>query len=53
MRHLADMFNSFYEKCPVIMENGIRMDRLALVKAFAITMENVFKIAGIEKLKEV
>ena len=53
MRHLADMFNSFYEKCPVIMENGIRMDRLALVKAFVITMENVFKIAGIEKLKEV
>ncbi|MEM2941084.1 MAG: arginine--tRNA ligase [Thermoproteota archaeon] len=53
MRHLADMFNSFYEKCPVIMENNIKMDRLALVKAFVVTMGNVFEITGIEKLKEV
>lgn len=53
MRHLADMFNSFYEKCPVIMEDSIRRDRLALVKAFVIAMGNVFEIAGIEKLEEV
>jgi arginyl-tRNA synthetase len=32
---------------------GIRMDRLALVKAFVITMGNAFEITGIEKLNEV
>jgi arginyl-tRNA synthetase len=53
MRHLADVFNSFYEKCPVITGEGIRIDRLALVKAFVITMGNAFEIAGIEKLNEV
>ena len=53
MRHLADMFNSFYEKCPVITEEGVRMDRLALVKAFVITMGNTFEITGVEKLNEV
>jgi arginyl-tRNA synthetase len=53
MRHLADMFNSFYEKCPVITGGDIRMDRLALVKAFVITMGNAFEITGIEKLNEV
>ncbi len=53
MRHLADMFNSFYEKCPVITGKDVRRDRLALVKAFVITMGNAFDIAGIEKLNEV
>ncbi|MBO3799441.1 MAG: arginine--tRNA ligase [Candidatus Brockarchaeota archaeon] len=49
MRHLADSFNSFYEKCPVITD-GIRRDRFALVKSFLITMGNAFDIIGIEKL---
>jgi arginyl-tRNA synthetase len=49
MRHLADTFNSFYEKCPVITD-GVRRDRLALVKAFLVTMGNAFDITGIEKL---
>ncbi|MBO3769098.1 MAG: arginine--tRNA ligase [Thermoproteota archaeon] len=48
-RHLADSFNSFYEKCPVITD-GVRRDRLALVKSFLITMGNAFDILGIEKL---
>ncbi|MGQ9597166.1 MAG: arginine--tRNA ligase domain-containing protein [Thermoproteota archaeon] len=52
-RHLADAFNSFYEKCPVIIEDHVRKDRLALVKAFIITMGNMFEISGIEKLNEV
>lgn len=52
MRHLADYFNSFYEKCPVIT-NGIRSDRLALVKSFLITMGNAFDIIGIERLNMV
>lgn len=52
-RHLADAFNSFYEKCPVIIEDHARKDRLALVKAFIITMGNMFEISGIEKLNEV
>lgn len=49
MRHLADSFNSFYEKCPVITDS-VRRDRLALVKSFIITMGNAFDIIGIEKL---
>lgn len=53
MRHLADIFNSFYEKCPVITGDGVRKDRLALVKAFIITMGNAFDITGVEKLDEV
>jgi len=49
IRHLADAFNSFYEKCPVITD-GVRRDRLALVKAFLVTMGNAFDIMGVEKL---
>ncbi|MEM3712622.1 MAG: arginine--tRNA ligase [Thermoproteota archaeon] len=49
MRHLADSFNSFYEKCPVITDE-VKKNRLALVKSFLITMSNAFDIIGIEKL---
>ncbi|MGQ9479194.1 MAG: arginine--tRNA ligase [Thermoproteota archaeon] len=53
MRQLADVFNSFYEKCPVITGEGVRRDRLAIVKAFMITIGNAFDITGIEKLDEI
>lgn len=51
MNRLALVFNSFYEKYPVInAEPGIREFRLALVKSIKIVLENSMNIIGIPTL---
>ncbi|HYZ59726.1 MAG TPA: arginine--tRNA ligase [Nitrososphaeraceae archaeon] len=50
--NLAMTFNLFYEKVPVLREqdNEVRMARLALVKAFGITLKNTLEVLGITAL---
>jgi arginyl-tRNA synthetase len=50
--NLAMTFNLFYEKVPVLREqdNGVRMARLSLVRAFGITMKNTLEVLGITAL---
>jgi arginyl-tRNA synthetase len=50
--NLATTFNLFYEKVPVLREQDIavRMARLGLVKAFAITLKNTLEVLGITAL---
>jgi arginyl-tRNA synthetase len=45
-------FNIFYEKVPVLREkdDGVRVARLALVKAFGITLKNALEVLGITAL---
>ena len=49
---LATIFNIFYEKVPVLREKDadVRMARLALVKAFGITLRNTLEVLGISAL---
>ncbi|MDQ3872410.1 MAG: arginine--tRNA ligase [Thermoproteota archaeon] len=49
---LATIFNIFYEKVPVLREKDadVRMARLALVKAFGITLKNTLEVLGISAL---
>lgn len=49
---LATTFNLFYEKVPVLKEQDIptRTARLALVKAFGITLKNALDVLGISAL---
>lgn len=49
---LATIFNIFYEKVPVLKEGDpdVRMARLALVKAFGITLKNALEVLGITAL---
>jgi arginyl-tRNA synthetase len=49
---LAVAFNIFYEKVPVIHEftDELRVARLALVKAFAVTLKVVLDLLGIQPL---
>ena len=45
---LAKAFNDFYEKCPVIgSEDNVMRFRLALVKAFKQTFENICFVLGL------
>ena len=45
---LATLFSKFYDSCPVLKANPkVREERLALVKAFTITMTNCLRILGI------
>lgn len=50
--NLAMTFNLFYEKVPVLREqdNGVRMARLGLVKAFGIALKNTLEVLGITAL---
>jgi arginyl-tRNA synthetase len=50
---LAVLFNVFYEKIPVISEYSleVRVGRLALVKAFSVTLKIVLDLLGIPTLK--
>jgi arginyl-tRNA synthetase len=50
---LAVLFNVFYEKIPVISERSleVRIGRLALVKAFSVTLKIVLNLLGIPVLK--
>jgi arginyl-tRNA synthetase len=50
---LAVLFNVFYEKIPVISEHSseVRIGRLALVKAFSVTLKIVLNLLGIPALK--
>jgi arginyl-tRNA synthetase len=50
--NLATTFNLFYEKVPVLKEPDpdVRMARLALVKAFGITLKNALDVLGITAL---
>jgi arginyl-tRNA synthetase len=50
---LATMFNLFYEKVPVLKEENadVRMARLALVRAFGVTLKNALVMLGITALK--
>ena len=45
---LATLFSKFYDSCPVLKADPkVRKERLALVKAFIITMTNCLRILGI------
>lgn len=45
---LATLFSRFYDSCPVLKaESGVKEARLALVKAFLVTMTNCLKLLGI------
>jgi arginyl-tRNA synthetase len=45
---LATLFSKFYDSCPVLKaEPGIKEARIALVKAFIITMTNCLNLLGI------
>jgi arginyl-tRNA synthetase len=50
---LATTFNVFYEKVPVLKEENadVRMARLALVRAFGVTLKNALVMLGITALK--
>lgn len=50
---LAVQFNVFYEKIPVLSErrSEVRIGRLALVKAFSVTLKIVLNLLGIPALK--
>jgi arginyl-tRNA synthetase len=50
---LAVQFNVFYEKIPVLSERSleVRIGRLALVKAFSVTLKIVLNLLGIPALK--
>jgi len=54
MNNLAILFSKFYEKRPVLrVENEeLKMARLALVKAFQITLRNALIAAGIKPLEK-
>jgi arginyl-tRNA synthetase len=51
---LATAFNVFYEKVPVLREQNkeIMFSRLALVKAFGVTLNNIFNVIGISALEK-
>ncbi|HKG88855.1 MAG TPA: arginine--tRNA ligase [Nitrososphaeraceae archaeon] len=51
---LATAFNIFYEKVPVLREKNkeTMFSRLALVKAFGVTLNNIFNILGISALEK-
>ena len=53
MNNLAILFSKFYEKKPVLKveDERLRLARLALVKAFQITLCNALTIAGIKPLE--
>jgi len=53
MNNLAILFSKFYEKKPVLKveDERLRLARLALVKAFQITLGNALTIAGIKPLE--
>ncbi|HKZ61510.1 MAG TPA: arginine--tRNA ligase [Nitrososphaera sp.] len=50
---LATTFNLFYEKVPVLKEQNadVKMARLALVRAFGITLKNALETLGITALE--
>jgi arginyl-tRNA synthetase len=50
---LATAFNIFYEKVPVLREKNkeTMFSRLALVKAFGVTLNNIFNVLGISALE--
>jgi arginyl-tRNA synthetase len=50
---LATVFNLFYEKVPVLKEQNpdVRKARLALVKAFGISLKNSLQVLGITALE--
>ncbi len=51
---LASIFNVFYTECPVLKEDlDIRENRLALVHAFKLIMEDLLEIMGIEHPEEI
>ncbi|MEM5792757.1 MAG: arginine--tRNA ligase [Candidatus Aenigmatarchaeota archaeon] len=45
---LAEMFNVFYQKCPVLHTEEEKEFRLTLVKSFKITIKNCMNLLGIE-----
>ena len=47
---LASLFHSYYNECKVIDETNSELttERLALVKAIKITLENALNLLGIE-----
>ena len=47
---LASLFHSYYNECTVIDETNSELttERLALVKAIKITLENALNLLGIE-----
>jgi arginyl-tRNA synthetase len=51
---LATAFNVFYEKVPVLREKDeeTMFSRLALVKAFGVTLNNIFNVLGISALEK-
>jgi arginyl-tRNA synthetase len=51
---LATSFNLFYEKTPVLKEwnKEVMNARLALVKAFGMTLRNVLNVLGIAPLNQ-
>lgn len=51
---LATAFNLFYEKVPVLKENDkeIMYSRLALVKAFGVSLKNVLNMIGVTPLNK-
>ena len=51
---LATAFNVFYEKVPVLREKNkeTMFSRLALVKAFGVTLNNTFHVLGISALEK-
>nr|MDQ3970481.1 DALR anticodon-binding domain-containing protein [Thermoproteota archaeon] len=51
---LATAFNVFYEKVPVLREKNkeTMFSRLALVKAFGVTLNNTFNVLGISALEK-
>jgi len=54
MNNLAILFSKFYEKKPVLKAENkeLRLARLALVKAFQITLGNALAVAGIKPLEK-
>lgn len=49
---LSNVFNKFYEKCPVLKESEpLRSTRLALVDSFTRTARNVFNLLGVKPLE--
>ncbi|MDQ4056488.1 MAG: DALR anticodon-binding domain-containing protein, partial [Thermoproteota archaeon] len=51
---LATAFNVFYEKVPVLRERDeeTMFSRLGLVKAFGVTLNNIFNVLGISALEK-
>ncbi len=49
---LAQLFSTFYEKCPVLKaEPKLKAARLSLVKAFAQTLKNALNLLGVEAVE--